>query len=71
MQTRATLKRHAALVDRMANARGVDLEEEILRGNLSNPDLDDAVLACTGCTDPGNCETWLARQSGPVESTPS
>ena len=71
MLNRDTLKRHAALVDRMATARGLDLEEHLLRGNLSIPELDDAVLRCTGCSDPGSCETWLAGQGGHAEATPS
>lgn len=63
MQSPATLKRHAALVDDMAKAQELDLEEQILRGNLSIPDLDDAVLRCTGCTSPGDCEHWLASRA--------
>ena len=55
----ATIRRHATLVDRMATARGLDLEEEMLRGALSIPDLDDAVLRCTGCSAPCACEAWL------------
>lgn len=70
MLNRATLKRHAALVDRMAAARGLDLEEEMLRGSLSIPDLDDAVLRCTGCADPGSCETWLDAQGESAAATP-
>ena len=72
MQNRETLKRHAALVDRMAEARGLDLEEEILRGRMTLSDLDDAVLRCTGCAEPGNCEHWLAGRdrTAPAEDTP-
>lgn len=65
-----TLKRHAALVDRMAEARGVDLEEEVLRGSLSVDRLTDAVLACTGCAAPGDCERRLAAGAGRLEATP-
>ena len=61
MQSEKTLRRHAALVDEMATACGVDLEEAILRGKLTIPDLDDAVLACTGCTRPDACEARLAQ----------
>jgi hypothetical protein len=61
MLGRTTLKRHAALVDRMAEARGVDLEEQILRGNLRISELEDAVLRCTGCDNPDGCERWLAQ----------
>ena len=70
MQDPKTLKRHAVLLDRMASTRGLDLEETMLRGSLSIPDLDDAVLRCTGCTQPGACETWLDAQSGTVAQTP-
>ncbi|MFZ7091798.1 DUF6455 family protein [Primorskyibacter sp. 2E233] len=70
MQSRETLKRHAGLVDQMANAQELDLEEQILRGNLSISELDDAVLRCTGCTQPCTCETWLATRSAPVDAPP-
>ena len=59
MQSQETLKRHAALVDRMANALGVDLEEAVLRGDMPVDAVGDAVLRCTGCTNPQNCESWL------------
>ena len=71
MQSQATLKRHAALVDHMAQARGIDLEEEILRGKMTFTDLEDAVLRCTGCTRPDACEHWLAAQTGPVTESPA
>ncbi len=70
MHSTTTLKRHAALVDRMATARDIDLEEAMLRGRLSIPDLDDAVLRCTGCSQPGACARWLDAQTGPVPATP-
>lgn len=70
MQSTKTLKRHADLVDRMADARGIDLEEEILRGNMSIPELDDAVLACTGCSHPNDCAKWLAEGGDPAQSPP-
>ena len=60
MQDRNTLKRHAALVDRMATALGIDLEEAVLSGQLAMDELSDAVLRCTGCADPGHCSGWLA-----------
>ena len=64
MQSTKTLKRHAALVDKMATAQGIDLEETMLRGRLSMGELDDAVLRCTGCTQPETCEGWLAAGGG-------
>ena len=71
MQSQATLKRHATLFDDMAQARGIDLEEEMLRGNLRMMELEDAILRCTGCSQPDACEHWLASQNGPVAEGPS
>ncbi|WP_305967944.1 MULTISPECIES: DUF6455 family protein [unclassified Mameliella] len=62
MQSRATLKRHAALVDDMAQARGIDLEERIMRGKLTVSELEDAVLRCTSCASPETCAHWLAKR---------
>ncbi|SMX46946.1 DUF6455 family protein [Maliponia aquimaris] len=71
MQSDSTLKRHARLVDEMAKARGVDLEEAIFRGKVTMFDLEDSVLRCTGCSDPAGCEHWLAAQQGAqAEETP-
>ncbi|MFD2854780.1 DUF6455 family protein [Seohaeicola zhoushanensis] len=53
-------RRHAALVDEMAGALGVDLEEAALRGKLDLDEISDAVLRCTGCTNPDHCQGVLA-----------
>ena len=71
MTTQSTLAKHAALVDDMGRALGVDLEEEMLRGALRPDTLVDAVLSCTNCTDPGKCRAWLSQQDGLSETTPS
>ncbi len=63
-------KRHAGLVDQMAGALGVDLEEQMMRGRLSFAGLEDAVLACTGCHKPGDCEHWIATRDGITAATP-
>lgn len=55
-----TLRRHAALVDEMARAQGLDLEEQALRGAVTIPEIEDAVLRCTGCTAPERCTAALA-----------
>ena len=64
------LKRHAALVDDMATARGIDLEDAAMRAGLTPDDLADMVQQCAGCTRPDSCETWLAHQRGAVSETP-
>ena len=71
MLSRTVLKRHAGLVDRMAQAVGVDLEEAALEGRVTVSEIDDAVLSCTGCTKPYACESWLAERTGPQEGPPS
>ena len=64
MQSQTTLKRHAALVDNMAQARGIDLQEQMLRGKLTISELEDAVLRCTACTFVDACEHWLETRDG-------
>lgn len=61
MPSEKTLARHTALVTRMADTLGVDLDERALRGELSGDEIGDAVLACTGCESPGACDGWLDR----------
>jgi hypothetical protein len=70
MQGKATLKVHADLVDRMANAVGVDLEEAMMEGRMTMDQLGEAVLACTGCSAPETCQKWLAQQSEVVDAAP-
>lgn len=65
-----TLRRHAELVDRMAHAVGIDLEEAMMAGQLQIDTLGDAVLRCTGCSNPAGCEHWLAEHPDPVEGAP-
>lgn len=65
MQNRDTLKRHAALVDRMAAALGIDLEEAALAGQLAIDEIADAVLRCTGCAGAGCCAGF---PGGPIKA---
>lgn len=60
MTMKRNLKAHAALVDRMAETVGVDLENAVLRGAARFDDLADAVLRCTECSDPAHCAGWLS-----------
>lgn len=59
MTMKQNLKAHAALVDRMAQTVGVDLEEAVLQGTARFDDLAEAVLRCTQCSDPAHCAEWL------------
>ncbi|AMY68436.1 DUF6455 family protein [Frigidibacter mobilis] len=66
-----TLNRHAALVSRMAETLGLDLTQATREGRLSADAWRDAVLACTGCADPGDCMIWLAdRHEAGAEAPP-
>ena len=71
MSSNATLKRHAELVDRMANAVGVDLEEKVMAGQLDFDGISDAVFNCVGCTAPDECEHWLALNAKGADNTPA
>ncbi|WP_170365507.1 DUF6455 family protein [Ruegeria arenilitoris] len=64
MSRREELRRHAALVDRMAQKLGVDLQEAAIGGSVSIDEITDAVLRCTGCTNPYHCDRALALQNG-------
>jgi hypothetical protein len=63
MQSPSVLKKHAALFDRMAQTLGLDLEESAMRGDLTIDQISDAVLACTGCSDPDHCDGWLQERA--------
>lgn len=65
-----THHRHSNLIDRMAAALGLDLEEAVMAGQLQVDTLGDAVLACTGCANADGCDRWLDMQSGTVASAP-
>ena len=70
MSATKNYKRHAALVDKMAGLQGLDLEELIMRGKLQIDSLGDAVLRCTGCSNPDGCEAWMQQVEGPVAGVP-
>lgn len=70
MQNENVLKRHAALVDRMASARGIDLEEATMRGQIGFDDVSEAVLRCTSCSNPDHCTQWLDDQGTVADATP-
>jgi hypothetical protein len=70
MTDQTRIKHHAQLVDDMAGALGVDLEDAMLEGRMSMDQLSDAVLSCTGCSNPEHCAKWLTTQTGQAEATP-
>ncbi len=70
MTSTSTLKRHAALVDRMATTLGVDLEQKAMEGQIDFDQISDAVMACTGCSNPEDCTRWLDAQQGQAGTPP-
>ncbi|MEE9387702.1 MAG: DUF6455 family protein [Paracoccaceae bacterium] len=62
--------RHGALVDKMANTVGVDLDEAEQRGNLSGDQLRASVHKCLGCTNVTACEHWLDHHTNGANSPP-
>lgn len=58
-----TINRHAALMNRMAETLGVDLTEAIADGRLPAEAWREAVVRCTGCSDPEGCQHWLAEHA--------
>lgn len=70
MTSTQNLKKHAALVDRMASALGIDLEQKALEGQIDFEQISDAVMACSGCSNPEECSHWLDTQNGQAKTTP-
>ena len=70
MQNRPDLKRHAALVDQMAETLGVDLQESALRGDVDIDEISEAVLKCTACASPEACQGWQEDHKDGAAQTP-
>ena len=64
MSSNPIFRRHAALVDRMADRIGTDLEEAVLRGRLEFEELSEAVIRCASCLNPDRCEYILDHSIG-------
>ncbi|MEL7106641.1 MAG: DUF6455 family protein [Pseudomonadota bacterium] len=56
-----TIRRHAGLFTTMAERQGIDLQEAVLRAQITPNDITDGVLRCTGCTKPDTCEAEMAQ----------
>lgn len=61
------LNRHAALMNRMAETLGVDLDEALRRGALRSEDWRDALVSCASCDDPASCVHWLGEHGAPED----
>ena len=54
------ISEHAELVQRMSETLGVDLSEEMQRGNITPETLRETVLRCASCIEVGECQNFLA-----------
>ncbi|MFT4959581.1 MAG: hypothetical protein ACI92Z_000657 [Paracoccaceae bacterium] len=70
MHDRSVLKRHAALVDQMAETLGVDLQKVALSGELLIDEISDAVLSCADCSHPDSCQGWTGEHKDGATQTP-
>lgn len=59
-------RRHERLVSRMAERAGVDLDLAEFCGALRPGERHEAVLACTGCISPADCEATPGAGRGDV-----
>lgn len=71
MPDQNTLKRHAALLDNMANTLGIDLEEAAICGAFPMDEIPEAVLQCTQCANPEKCTRWMEQHPDGAELTPN
>lgn len=70
MREHATLKTHAALLDGMSAAIGLDLQEEAIAGRLQFDEISEAVLRCTRCAHPEQCSARLASPAAKMDQAP-
>ncbi|EBA15870.1 hypothetical protein RSK20926_14604 [Roseobacter sp. SK209-2-6] len=60
MREHSTLKTHAALLDQMGRALGLDLQDEAISGRLQFDEISEAVLRCTRCGYPERCRKCVS-----------
>lgn len=70
MPNAAKLKRHAEILDTMADTLGIDLQEAAICGAFPMGDISDAVLRCADCPNPGHCVQWLENHPDGAQVTP-
>ncbi|MEL6518655.1 MAG: DUF6455 family protein [Pseudomonadota bacterium] len=62
--------RHAALMTRMSDTVGQDLDVQMQMGTLTPQDFRSMVFNCLGCREAGTCEKWLDDQNGRADAAP-
>jgi len=64
------LEKHERLVNKMADTLGVDLVEEVQRGNLAPSELRNRVFRCVGCDSADACADWLRAHPDGTDGAP-
>ena len=70
MTDQSTLRHHAALMDRVAERLGIDLEAAVFDGKMAFDEVSEAVLRCANCPNPQDCAHWLAREEAQAAAAP-
>ena len=52
--------RHPDQLPKMSKTLGVDFEQAISTGKLTNIQLHDIAFRCSDCREKNACDTWLA-----------
>lgn len=66
----AKIDRHAELMNRMAETVGTDLGDAVIRGEMSGEQYRSALLACTRCAHPAECEHFLVSHADGAAAAP-
>lgn len=65
------IDRHAELMNRMADTVGADFTRAIVTGAMSGEMYRQAILSCTNCSHPEECQGWLEAHPEGAERPPA
>lgn len=66
----AKIDKHAQLKDRMTDTLGIDMVEELQRGNVSEMEFIGSIRRCQACDDAEACAEWLDAHAEGGEAAP-
>lgn len=61
---------HTALMTRMADTLGQDLDTQMQMGELPPQEFRTMVFNCLACREAGECKQWLDAQDGLADAPP-
>lgn len=62
MSTTSKTAHHEQLMERMATRNGADLDLARQSGLIEGTEIVEALVACMGCSDAGDCKSRLDRE---------